>query len=111
MSRTMSQQLSIASAEWIDLANRMMQSLPMPATESMNVFQSMLESSRSALEQIAKASQEAFSSFTSLTTRAAGAATKTATAIVEPFTPRVAAVEAAEPTPAVASAGKRSKHE
>lgn len=110
--RVMSQQIATGSAGIVDMMSRMVQSMPMTGAETVNIFQAGLDSTRSAMEQMTKAGQEALSSLTNITTRAAGAATKTATAIVEPFTPRVAAVEAAEPAPAVAAAGgKRAKHE
>lgn len=110
--KLMSQQLATSSANAVDMASRMVQSMPITGTESMNVFQTSLDSARNAMEQMSKAGQEALSSLTNITTRAAGAATKTATAIVEPFTPRMAAVETAEAAPAVAAGGKRAgKHE
>ncbi|MEY3200885.1 MAG: hypothetical protein RIR70_435 [Pseudomonadota bacterium] len=109
---TMSQQISSSSANMVELMTRMVQSLPLTGTESMNIFQASLDSTRSAMEQMSRAGQDALTSLTNITTRAAGAATKTATAIVEPFTPRVAAVEAMEAPPAAAAGGKRAgKHE
>ena len=110
--KLISQQMATSSASAVDIASRMVQSMPITGTESVNVFQTSLDSTRNAMEQMSKAGQEALSSLTNITTRAAGAATKTATAIVEPFTPRVAAVEKDEAAASVAAAGKRAgKHE
>ena len=107
--RIVSEQFTSGSADMVDGIQRMMQGMPLPGTETMNTVQSAMDSARGAVEQMTKASQEAFSSLTNITTRAAGAATKTATAaIVEPFTPRVAGSEAAEHTPSASVGGKRA---
>jgi len=108
--RMIAQQMASGSASLVDMMSRVVQSMPVTGAEGMNIFQGSLDSTRSAMEQMSKAGQEALSSLTNITTRAAGAATKTATAIVEPFTPRVAPVETVE-SPAAASGGKRVKHE
>ena len=113
MGRMISQQITSSSSDVVEGINRMMQGMPLPGTETMSAIQSAIESARGAMEQMAKASQEAFSSFTNITSRAAGVATKTATAaIIEPFTPRVAAVAEGEPVVAHAVAGKKAvKHQ
>lgn len=110
--RMMTQQFGAASADMVEGIQRMMQGMPVPGAETMNVFTTALDSTRVAVEQMTRASQEAFSNLTNLTTRAAGAATKTATAaIIEPFTPRVATIEAVETSPVAAAGKKAAKHE
>ena len=69
--RMLAQQLASGSASVVDLMSRMVQSMPLTGTETMNILQSSLDSTRSAMEQMTKAGQEALSSLTTITTRAA----------------------------------------
>lgn len=114
MVRALSEQFSAMSTDLADNMSRMIQGLPVPGTEMITSMQTAIESTRSAMEQMARTTQEAFSNLTNITSRAAGAATRTATAaIVEPFAPRAGAREGAEPAPAMAVAGgkKAVKHQ